>query len=289
MDSRHLYLRHDTSGHRRHVECEYSHEQPSSTDTTTSTTSGSITSCLARTTSDGRQLRRQQLHAPPWTGPSATSKERKAKARAIQQQLRQLQLHYSRCNSYYNQQQHQSQNGKGKGKGPIGSYDANNNIKGKNNQKGDKGNNKGKGKPTSMTSSTKCWICGKLGHRAASCWLNNKKNVNNIKHKQVPPQHQQFQLEGTSDQPIPHMPPEGITTFNFQQLPHQQQPQIQYHQIRQALPSTTSASSTTRVSTPRPAIYDVSSINNEDICEGEHPPGIRKHHHIFNINGWSTN
>ena len=59
--------------------------------------------------------------------------------------------HYSSC---YNQQQHQSQQkGKDKGKGPIRSYDASNNIKGKNNQEGDASNSKGKGKSTSMTSS----------------------------------------------------------------------------------------------------------------------------------------
>ena len=51
--------------------------------------------------------------------------------------------------------------------------------------------------------STKCWICGKLRHRAASCWFNSQKNVNNIQQQQqLPPQHQQFQLQGTSDQPI---------------------------------------------------------------------------------------
>ena len=140
-------------------------------------------------------------------------------------------------------------------------------------------------KSTSTKSSTKCWICGMLGHRVASCWFNNQKNVNNIQQQQLPPQHQQFQLQGTSDQPISYMPPEGIATFNFQQLPQQQeqQPQIQYHPVRQALPSTTSASSTTRVSTPGPHISDVSSINKAYICEGEQLPGIGRHHHIFDI------
>ena len=45
------------------------------------------------------------------------------------------------------------------------------------------------------------------------------------------------------------MPPEGITTFNFQKLPQQQQQQqqqqqsrLQYQQVRHALPSTTSVS-----------------------------------------------
>ena len=78
------------------------------------------------------------------------------------------------------------------------------------------------------------------------------------------------------------MPPEGITTFNFQQVP-QQQPQLHYRQARQALPST-SASSVTRVSTTRPHIYDVSSINNMYGCGGGQPPGIGAHRHYFDIN-----
>ena len=78
------------------------------------------------------------------------------------------------------------------------------------------------------------------------------------------------------------MPPEGITTFNFQQLP-QQHPQLQYHQVRQTLPSTTSASSVTRVSTPGPHINDISYINNTYGCEGVQPPGIEHRHH-YDIN-----
>ena len=80
------------------------------------------------------------------------------------------------------------------------------------------------------------------------------------------------------------MPPEGSTTFNFQQLPQQQQqPQLQYQQVRQALPST-SASSVTRVSTPGPHIYDISSINNMYGCGGGQPPGIGGHRHYYDIN-----
>ena len=75
------------------------------------------------------------------------------------------------------------------------------------------------------------------------------------------------------------MPPEGITTFNFQQIPQQQQPQLQYQQVRQALPST-SASSVTRVSTPRPHIYDINSINNMDGCGGGQPSSIGGHRHL---------
>ena len=80
------------------------------------------------------------------------------------------------------------------------------------------------------------------------------------------------------------MPPEGMTTFNFQQLPPQQQLQIQDQQGRQALPSTTSASSTTGASTPGSHIYDISSINNTYDCEGDQPPSIGRHRHIFEIN-----
>ena len=198
---------------------------------------------------------------------------------------------YNHYNSYYSkqqqqqqqqQQQHQpQQKGKAKGKGPIGSYDINNTGKGKN-IKGDENNFKRKGKSTSSTSSTKCWVCGKLGHRATSCWFNNQKSVSNIQQRQLPPQHRQFQLQSASDQSISYMPREGITTLNFQQLP-QQQPQLQYQQIQQTLPSTTSASSVTKVSTPRPHIYDISSINNTYDCEGVQPPGIG-HHHRYNIN-----
>ena len=80
------------------------------------------------------------------------------------------------------------------------------------------------------------------------------------------------------------MPPEGITTFNFQQVRQQhQQPQLEYQQVRQALPST-SASSVTRVSTPGPHIYDISSINNVYGCGGGQPPGIGGHRHHFDIN-----
>ena len=49
-------LRDDTSCHRRHVEGEYSHKQPPWTDTAASTTPGSTTSYLARSTSEGRHL-----------------------------------------------------------------------------------------------------------------------------------------------------------------------------------------------------------------------------------------
>ena len=206
--------------------------------------------------------------------------ERKRKRLQQQQQL----LHnynYNHYNTYHNQSQ-QPQKGKSKGKGPIGSFDNNNTGKGKH-IKGDKNNNKGKGKSTSSTSTSKCWVCGKLGHRAASCWYNTQKNINNVQQQQLPPQHQQFQLQGTSDQPIAHMPPEGITTFNFQQVPQQQQPQLQYQQVRQALPST-SASSVTRVSTPGPHIYDISSTNNMYGCGGGQPPGIGGHRHYFDIN-----
>ena len=136
---------------------------------------------------------------------------------------------YNHYNTYHNQSQ-QPQKGKSKGKGPIGSSD--NNITGKGKHiKGDK-NNKGKGKSTSSTSTSKCWVCGKVGHRAASCWHNSQKNINNVQQQQLPPQQQQFQLQGTSDQPIAYMPPEGITTFNFQQVPQQQQPQLQYQPVR---------------------------------------------------------
>ena len=128
---------------------------------------------------------------------------------------------YNHYNTYHNQSQ-QPQKGKSKGKGPIGSFD-NNTGMGKH-IKGDKNNNKGKGKSTSSTSTSKCWVCGKLGDRAASCWYNNQKNINNVQQQQLPPQQQQFQLQGSSDQPIAYMPPEGITTFNFQQVPQQQQP-----------------------------------------------------------------
>ena len=79
------------------------------------------------------------------------------------------------------------------------------------------------------------------------------------------------------------MPPEGIATFNFQQSPQQQAHQAQYHQVRQALLSTTSAKST-RMSTPSPTIYDIRAINNEDIREGEHPLGIGGHRRLFNVN-----
>ena len=73
-------------------------------------------------------------------------------------------------------------------------------------------NNRGKGKSTSSASTSKCWVRSKLGHRVASCWFNNQKNINNIQQQQLPPQQQQFQLQGTSDQPISYTPPEGITT-----------------------------------------------------------------------------
>ena len=196
-------------------------------------------------------------------------------------------------NNYYNYQPLQqllqpttaTTKGKSKGKGPIGSYD---NNKGKNNQKGDK-NNKGKGSLHRRPRPQSVGCCGKLGHRAASCWFNNQKSVNNIQQQQLPPQHQQFQLQGTSDQPISYMPPEGInygqSSHNFQQSQPQQQPhQVHYQPVRQALPSTTSASSTTRVSTPGPTIYDISAINTEDISEGEQPPGIGNNRHLFSIN-----
>ena len=78
------------------------------------------------------------------------------------------------------------------------------------------------------------------------------------------------------------MPPEGITTFNFQQSP-QHQPQLQYQQVRQALPST-SASSVTRVSTPGPHIYDISSISNTYSCGGGQTPGIGGRRHYLDIN-----
>ena len=117
--------------------------------------------------------------------------------------------YYNYNYNHYNTYHHQS---KAKGKGPIGSFDNNNDTgKGKH-IKGDK-NNKGKGKSTSSTSTSKCWVCGKLGHRAASCWYNSQKNINNVQQRQLPPQQQQFQLQGSSGQPIAYMPPEGITTF----------------------------------------------------------------------------
>ena len=90
---------------------------------------------------------------------------------------------YNHYNTYHNQSQ--LQKGKSKGKGPIGSSDNNNTSKGKH-IKGDK-NNKGKGKSTSSTSTSKCWVCGKLGRRAASCWYNNQKNINNVQQQQLPP------------------------------------------------------------------------------------------------------
>ena len=71
--------------------------------------------------------------------------------------------------------------------------------------------------------------------------------------------------------------------FNFQQVPQQQQPQLQYQPVRPALPST-SASSVTRVSTPGPHIYDISSINNMYSCGGVRPLGIGGPCHYFNIN-----
>ena len=139
------------------------------------------------------------------------------------------------------------------------------------------------GHSTSSTSTSKCWVCGKVGHRAASCWYNSQKNINNVQQQQLPPKQQQFQLQGTSDQPIAYMPPEGITTFNFQQVAQQQQLQLQYQPVRPALPST-SASSVTRVSTPGPHIYDISSINNMYSCGGAQPLGIGGHRHYFDIN-----
>ena len=69
----------------------------------------------------------------------------------------------------------------------MGSFDNNNTGKGKH-IKGAKNNNKGKGKSTSSTSTSKCWVSGKLGHRAASCWYNNPKNINNVQQQQIPPQ-----------------------------------------------------------------------------------------------------
>ena len=123
--------------------------------------------------------------------------------------------------------------------------------------KGDKNNNnnKGKGKSTSSTSTAKCWVCGKLGHRGASCSFNNQKNINNVQQQKLSPQQQQFQLQGASDQPISHMPPEGVATF----------------QLPAATTTTTSASSVTRESTPGPHIYDISSINDMCGCEGGQP------------------
>ena len=73
-------------------------------------------------------------------------------------------------------------------------------------------------------------------HHAGST---TRRTSTTFQEQQLPPQHQQFQLQGTSDQPISYMPPEGITALNFQQLPQQQQqqpPEIQYQQVRQALP-----------------------------------------------------
>ena len=72
--------------------------------------------------------------------------------------------------------------------------------------------------------------------------------------------------------------------MSFQQSqPQQQQHQVHYQPVRQALPSTTSASSSTRLFTPGPNIYDISAIDTEDISEGEQSPGIGNNHHLFNI------
>ena len=67
VDTRHLGLRDDTSCHRQHLEGEYNNKQLTWTDTTTSSTSGSSTSYMARSTSNDRQLLCQQPHAPPWS------------------------------------------------------------------------------------------------------------------------------------------------------------------------------------------------------------------------------
>ena len=122
-----------------------------------------------------------------------------------------------------------------------------------------------------------------LDIEAASCWCNNQKNIKNVQQQQLPPQQQQFQLQGSSDQPIAYVPPEGITTFNFQQIPQQhQQPQLQYQQVRQALPST-SASSVTEC--PHQDLTSTTSVQSTTCTAagGGQPPGIGGHHY-FDIN-----
>ena len=44
------------------------------------------------------------------------------------------------------------------------------------------------------------------------------------------------------------------------------------------------ASSTTRLNTPGPSIYDISAISPEDICEGCQLPGLGNSCRLFNVN-----
>ena len=76
-------------------------------------------------------------------------------------------------------------------------------------------------------------------------------------------------------------PPQNIATFNFQQPQQQLQ---QYQPLHQALPSTTSATSTTRLSTPGPTIYDIIAIDTGYSCEGDQPPDFWNSSRLFNIN-----
>ena len=159
-------------------------------------TSGSTTSYLAGSTSDGGQLplpttTRTSLVRPSatWTRTPTTSRTRRAKARKGKGQGKigkgegynnnnndnnnnnnnyyyycYCYYYYNPYNSYYNQQQQHQQKEKGKVKreGPIGSYD-NSTGKGKNLQKCDRSNNKGrKGQVHFVDIVYKMLDCGKL-------------------------------------------------------------------------------------------------------------------------------
>ena len=270
MDTRRLSLRDDTSCHRRYLKGQYSDKQLARTSTTTSLIAGSTTSYLARGTSDDRQLLCQQLHAPPWSD----HREHRPGRQPHQEQQE-------------GQRQERKRKGKkGKGKGYNNNYYNYNhyNTYHNNNNNHTKESQKEK-VPLGATTTTPARA---RTSRATRTTIKERESLLRR------PQHQSVGYVASLDIELPlvgsttrrtstmfsnttttsstavsasglirsahrDMPPEGITTFNFQQLP-QQQPQLinkydkhyllpQHHQWpecpHQDLTSTTSVPSTT--------------------------------------------
>ena len=132
---------------------------------------------------------------------------------------------------------------------------------------------------TKSTSTSKCRICGKAGHRAGTCWLKNQKHVNNIQQQQLPP-HQQFQLQK-------HQVSQFFTCLQkasscLISTTHRNNYSIVNHIINHNFYNISFLHY--QVVTPGPTIYDITAIDAENACEGGQPPDFGNSCHFFNIN-----
>ena len=142
----------------------------------------------------------------------------------------------------------------------------------------------GSGKSTSTTSTSTCWICGKVGHRAPSCWFNNKKR-------------QQHPAATTTSTTSAFSATRRIRSTDLAHASRRRH----YTQLPATAARATTADAISETWTS-PTLDHISIIyhqvvhtktdhlqhqchrNNKEICEGGQPPDFGNNRHLFNIN-----